>query len=176
MNDAIVHFVLGSSPIITIFPFLCLANAYEDLTVEEKEESKISPTTLFIVLPILYGVLFAIIYNLLEIIPRKIRNDYMRFVVCGALAASLVSVILHYALNIYHHWFKIENPLMFHVGVFIFYLGVFYTVGQWVRAQVLYGPPKPKSVKQILSPPSSSTPSSLKFDQIKTKAAAIQEN
>lgn len=157
MNDAIVHFVLGSSPVITIFPFVMLYTAYNNLTPDERENSRISLSTLCITLPFMYGIIFAMLYNVLSIIPRKTKDTYTRFVVCGALTALIISLILHYVFQIHTDWLKLENPTIYHIGIFVFYLAVFFTIGQWVRAQVLYGPTSPSSSSSSSSPSSPSS-------------------
>lgn len=159
MNDAIVHFTIGSSPLVTIFPFMILYSAYSKLSDEEKEDSKLSFTGLAVLLPIASGVVFAILYNLLgSIIPRKVQNKlYLRFVVCGALSALVVSMVLQSVFHIHEDWLGIQNPLMFHVLVLGFYLVLYYTIGQWLRHQLLYGPTQPSKS----SSPSSSSSTSL---------------
>lgn len=142
MNDAIVHFTLGTCPIITLPPFITLIHAYGNLTVEEKENSFISLPTLLVSLPILVGIFLSIIYSLLGFIPRKTSdNTYLRFVLSGGLTALFMSLIFHYCFNIYEDWFDVENPNIIHICVFISYILYFYTIGQWIRYQVLYGSP-----------------------------------
>lgn len=152
MNEAVVQFTLGTCPLITIFPFIFLARAYNEMTEDEKETTGISLTSLLIGLPILYGVTFAFLYTGMSFFPRKTSNGiYLRFVMSGGIAGLCMSFILHYFFNIYEEWFHIENVNMIHIFVFLFYLIYFYTIGQWIRYQVLYGPQPPKRI----SPPSS---------------------
>lgn len=182
MNDAIVHFTIGTCPVITIFPFFILYNVHNRMTDEERENCKISFNTLCLGLPIAYGIIFAMVYSCLSVIPRKTKNTYTRFVVCGALSSLLISLILHYVFHIHDEWLNIQNPSMAHIGIFIFYLIAFYTIGQWLRSQILYGPsPKaplssssiqlpsapPSAVGKIHSP---SVGSGSKFDAIAAKA------
>ncbi len=190
MNDAIVHFVIGSSPIITIFPYFMLYNAHNRLTDEERKSSRISFQTLCVALPILYGMIFAILYSCCGFIPRKTGNStYTRFIICGSLTSLLVSLLLHYLFHIHQEWFGIENPNLYHIGTFVFYLVLFYTIGQWLRAQLLYGPPA-KTPILTARPPTINTPtiststqmmntpnpahasSALKFDEIKNAKKA----
>lgn len=145
MNDAIVHFTIGSSPLVTIFPFMIMYSAYSKLSDEEKEDSKISFAGLAVLLPIASGVVFAILYNMLgSIIPRKVQNKlYLRFVICGALSTFVLSLLLHSVFHIHEDWLGVSNPLMFHFLVLGFYLILYYTIGQWLRHQLLYGPAQP---------------------------------
>ena len=185
MNDAIVHFVIGSSPIITIFPYFMLYNAHNRLPEDDKDECKISFSTLCLGLPFVYGLLFAMLYNCCSFIPRKTKNTYTRFIVCGALSSMMVSILLHYIFHIHEDWFHVENPSMVHVGTLVFYLVLYYTIGQWVRAQILYGPTpsspsSPPSLSVLPSAPPSAVgkynspsvnPVSAKFDAIAAKAS-----
>jgi drug/metabolite transporter (DMT)-like permease len=147
MNDAIVHFTIGSSPIVTIFPFMILYSAYGKLTEDEKDESKLSFASLAVGLPIASGIVFALLYNSLGgIIPRKVQNKlYLRFVVCGALTTVVLSLVLHYVFHIHEDWLEIQNPLFSHILVLLFYLLLYFTIGQWLRGQLLYGPQKPST-------------------------------
>lgn len=177
MNDAIVHFTLGTSPLLFLVPYFMIGNAYSQLTEDEKEDSMISFTTLVIGLPIVFGLVFALVYNYLGFIPRKQSKQlYLRFVFSGALAALLVSLLLHYVFHIQDDWMQVENTAMFHGAVFIGYLVYFYTVGQWIRYQVLYGPPSSSSSSSSSgksksssssSTRSSSSSSSSNFDDLK---------
>ena len=183
MNDAIVHFVIGSSPIITVFPFFILYNAHNRLSEEDKENCKISFNTLCMVIPFLYGTVFAVLYAALSaIIPRKIKNIYSRFIICGALSAMIISLIMDHILHIHTDWLNIENTNMYHVCTFIFYLILYYTVGQWLRSQILYGPtPKsapsspslkplaPQSAVGKIHSPSVNSASAAKFESLKQK-------
>lgn len=174
MNEAVVHFTLSTCPLITIFPFVLLTQAYNNLSEEEKENTKVSLTSLLIGLPILFGILHAILYLGMGFVPRKTSEGiYLRFIVSGSITALIISLIMHYIFNIYNEWFEIENINMMHIFVFIFYLIYFYTIGQWIRYQVLYGPPLKK--KSSSSRSSKSSPSSrsrrdtLSFDELKQK-------
>lgn len=178
MNDAIVHFTLGSSPVLCLFPLLILYGAYNKLTDEEKENSRVSFSVLALVLPIIYGILFAMLYSVGGFIPRKTPGAvYLRYVLCGAIATSLVSMLLEYVFKVYDEWFGIENAFHIHVGVGLVFLVIMYTIGQWIRKQVLYGPtPTPSSSSSspppVMKPPSSSSgksDSASKFDAIASK-------
>lgn len=181
MNDAIVHFTIGSSPIITIFPFLVLYNAYSNLSEEEKTDSRISFTAIVAFLPIVSGIMLAITYKILEkLVTRKTSQGiYLRFVVSGAISALVISLILDYGLHIYQDWLDMDNnTIMFHATVLIFYLILYYTIGQWLRAQLLYGPQKPSSSSSSSKSHSSSSSSSSSgssssiFDSLAKKAAS----
>jgi hypothetical protein len=140
MNDAIVHFVIGSSPILTLFPYIGLYSSFHQLpdNVQDLEWARFQRAS--ILLPLLSGTFFAILYSTLSIIPRKTKEVYTRFIVCGALAMTFVSIVYDYVFQIQSEWMHLENTIPFHVLVFIFYLVTYYTVGQWLRGQLLYGP------------------------------------
>ncbi len=171
MNDAIVHFTLGSTPIVSIFPLIVLSNAYSRMSDDEKEGSQLTIQTLCIALPVMYGLFFATLYSCLGIIPRKIQTTYVRFIVCGALASLCIGLILDYVFHVHEDWLHISNTYIFHIGTFLFYLCLFYTIGQWLRSQILYGP-TPSSPPPTLASRSSSSPSkdSSTFDNIAIKA------
>lgn len=173
MNDAIVHFVLGSTPIFTTIPLIVLYHGYTKLTDEEKLESKISFGSVAILFPILFGFLFALIYYMTSsIIPRKVRDTiYLRYVLSGSIAALCLSLIAHHIFNIYEDWLEIENPLGWHASIFVLYLILFFSLGQWVRQQVLYGPTPTASVSMPVFS-SVETPSQSKFDAL----AALKKN
>jgi nitrate/nitrite transporter NarK len=159
MNDEIVHFVIGSSLFITIFPLLYLYTAFDRLTETEKRKSRISFNLLSICLPIAFGLGFAMMYRLLSgVIPRKTGDIYTRFIVCGAINALFISLILEHILSIYTDWLKVPNPLLCHLCITLFYLIVFYTLGTWIRAQILYGP-QPTSSSSSYSSYSQPSPS-----------------
>ncbi len=187
MNDAIVHFVIGSSPIVTIFPYFVVYNAWNKLTPDEKSQTKFSFEDVCAVIPILSGFFFAISYYFLQIIPRKTKDVYTRYVICGAIGGIVVSLACHYVFRIQTEWMGLENPNSSHIIVGIFYLALFYTVGQWLRSQILYGPSQPSSGSSSSgssssgssssgsssSPPAGLTsPSVTKFDAIKNAAAS----
>jgi len=176
MNDAIVHFVIGSSPIVTIFPCFVVYNAWIKLTPDEKAQTKFSFEDVCVIIPIVFGVSFALSYYFLQIIPRKTKDIYTRYVVCGAIAGVIVSLVCHYVFRIQTEWMGLENPNSSHIIVGVFYLALFYSVGQWLRSQILYGPTSSSgSSSSSSSPPSSSSsppasmtsPSVTKFDAIK---------
>lgn len=146
INDAIVHFIIGASPVVTIFVYIILLHNYYTLTQEEKDEIGSDLVLLFFLLPVLYGIIMAILYICLGSIPRKTSNGiYLRFIISGALASVVVSLLCHYCSTSYNALMKIEDVAMFHVLVFVFYIVFFYTVGQWLRAQLIYGPTPTKS-------------------------------
>lgn len=172
-NDAIVHFVIGSSPIMSIFPFLILYDTYNRLPESERP---VQLSTLFLVIPLIYGLLFAFTYALLYgIIPRKIRDTYFEFVFCGALSAFLTSIIVDMTWHIYGTVFQEDEPFKYHFAIFAFYFLLYFTFGQWIRAQILFGPPKSSSSSSssmqsmpIKMPPKMST-SEANFDMIKNR-------
>lgn len=179
MDDCIIHFTIGSCPLVTIYPYFMLYQAYNNLTDEEKENSPVSFSTLCITLPVIYGLLLAAVYQLTPFVPRKVNNSiYFRFIVAGAISTTLVSILLQSLFDIHRKWFKVENPINVHIAVFMFYLVFYYTVGQWFRAQILYGvgAPKPsffpKSKSPVVAPPPVTTETSAslkKLEQLEQK-------
>lgn len=143
-DDHFVHFVIGSSPFITIYPIIFLYFSYKNLTNVEKDNLKISFETLSVILPVLSGLVFASVFYFLEhfvpIIPRKIQNTYFRFIVAGTISSTLISILLHYGLNIQDKWLKMDEPISSHVMISVFYTFIFSTIGVWLRNRVLYGP------------------------------------
>ncbi len=168
MNDIVTHFTLGTCPFIFLVPYALIGHAYYQLSEEEKEDATISFTTLVIALPIVFGIIFAVFYNYFKFIPRKTSSSvYLRFVMCGALTAVAVSLLLHYVFHIQDEWMGYENTNMFHGAVFILYFIYFYTIGQWIRYKVLYGPaPVKKSHRSSSSSSSSSSSRSSKLEKL----------
>ena len=83
-----------------------------------------------------------------------------------------MSLLLQFVFHIHEDWLGLENPMLFHIGVGIFYLVLFYTIGQWVRGQLLYGPVKKPSttLKTTSSTPTLGNNASLtKLDTIANK-------
>lgn len=155
LNEELVHFVIGSSMFIVIYPLIYFYYTYSKMTELEKHALSISLESLLLFLPIVYGVLFALLYSVLSIIPRKYDTFYIRFSVCGALAAVCVSLVLHYGFNVYEEWLECDSPEMCHVGVFSFYLILYLTIGTWLRTQLLYGPQTstPSTSPSVISSP-----------------------
>ena len=145
LNEEIVHFVIGTSAFILIYPSIYFYYTYSKMSEDEKLSLSISLHSLLFFSPIIYGILFAVLYRTLSIIPRKYETFYIRFAICGALAAVLCSLVLHYGFNFYDEWVECDTPEMCHIAVFAFYLVLYITVGTWLRTQLLYGPQAPSS-------------------------------
>jgi O-antigen/teichoic acid export membrane protein len=181
-NDAIVHFVIGSSFFITIFPYLILFFAYKKLTPEEQKESKISLETMCLLLPFFFGISFAVSYRCLKIIPRKNGETYTRFIVCGGISAFIVSLIFDFVLNIQQGWLHMENTTMCHILIPIFYIIVFYTIGIWIRSHLIhgYGSGSTDTSSSLSStyhtPGNQSSSSSKMYDMIQAKALSSKKN
>lgn len=159
-NDDVVHFVLGSSVFVSIFPLMALYSGYHNLTQSQKENSPISFEVLAITLPITYGILTAISYKLLSFVPRKIQDSiYLRYVVAGVVPCIIINAGLQY-LGIHTDWVQMDNPVLSYLLVPIFYFMFFYTFGQWLRAQILYGPTPKSSSSSGSSSGGSSAPRS----------------
>jgi len=158
MYEDIVHFIIGSSVMILIFPMLYLHGAYNRLSEEERATLHVSYPTLVLILPILSGFIFACTYRCLSMIPRKYNNIYIRFITTGIMTSLILSLMFHYVFHIQDKWLKMENPVSCHLFVPLFYAIVFWTIGIWVRALILYGPPEPSSksiTNSSTSPPTS---------------------
>lgn len=152
INDAIVHFIIGSSPVITIFIYTIMLHNYYTLTLEEKQEVESDLVLLLFLIPILYGFSMAMLYICLGVIPRKTSNSiYLRFIMSGALSSVIVSLLCFYFIPSYSILMRIDDVSMFHVFVFVFYLVLFYTIGQWIRAQLIYGPTPSKTSTHSVS-------------------------
>lgn len=141
INDLIVTFTLTSSPITSIIPLGILYNAYNALTPAELK-SVPSFSVLACITPVLFGVFHATMYVMLEnVIPRKVNNNvYLRYIVTGALAAVAIAAVYHAWFNVFVGVMKYENPMVCIASVFVGGLVFFYTIGSWIRYQVLYGP------------------------------------
>lgn len=162
LNEELVHFVLTSSFFIIIYPLLFLYHAYNHLTDEEKKESKINFEQIAIFLPIVFGVIFAIIYNITSsIIPRKYKDIYVRYIASGVITSIIINFIFQYGFGIHDIWLKLENPNITYVLVPLFYFIVFFTIGVWLRQQVLYGPDSGSNSASPSISPSSMIPSSI---------------
>ena len=147
MDKALIHFVIGSSPIMMIFPYMLLYHSYHDLTPDEQDSVSIHLETILMTLPLLYGVTFAICFQVFTFIPERTQNGlHPRFILSGGLAAGLVSLIYHYCFRIHTQWLKCDFPHLFHIGVVLFYIMVYYSLGEWIRSQILYGPQPKRGV------------------------------
>lgn len=144
LNDLIVTFTLTASPITSVIPLGILYHVYSTLTPSELKNVP-SLHILTWLTPTLLGAFHAILYVLLEnVIPRKVNNTiYLRYIVTGALAVLAVASVYHAWFDIFVGVMKYENPMMCLASVFVAGLVFFYTIGSWVRYQILYGPPTP---------------------------------
>jgi hypothetical protein len=154
MDEDITHYMIGSSIFVTLYPLVYLTFAHNKLSDEEKENLRVSLPTVCLMIPILFGLLFTITYRIITFVPRSTSGGlYLRFVVAGAVASLLLSLIAHYGFNIQTDWLHMENPHVSHMFIPIFYFVLFYTVGLWFRAMLRYGTAKPiTSGKPTTSP------------------------
>jgi hypothetical protein len=141
MKDELLHFTIGSSVFIMIYPLVLLYNAHKHMSQEEIDNTTYGLSLEMIIfgLPIAFGLLFAFLYKFLTIIPRKYEEIYVRFILTGVLTAVTLSLILDYVFDVPHQWLHIDNTLGFHLGVMVFYFVVFYVIGVWLRTQIIYG-------------------------------------
>lgn len=136
MSDSLLLFLIANSIFINIFPFVYLHTTYDSLSEEEKVSSPLSLSSLFILISVSMGLLFPLIYSLIQFIPRKVSGIYIRFNIAGALSAVIISVILDHFLHLYDIWFEEENPLLIHLGVFIFYFCIYQVLGIWLYKRI----------------------------------------
>lgn len=156
IDEEIVHYVIASSIFITMYPLIFVYSGYLHLTPEEQVEKRSVFAGLLFGLPLLFGILFASVYRLLGIVPRKYNGVYLRYIVAGSVSGFLISLILHYGFHIQDTWLNMENPELSHILTPLFYFVFFYTFGSWIRAQILYGSTPSSSTSS--SSPSSSPP------------------
>ena len=165
MNDAIVHFTIGSSLFMTIYPCLFLHYGSSQADPRDLETSLVSPPMLMYCTPVIFGALFAFMYAYMGFVPRKYNDFYVRYVVAATAASFVMSILYHYVLHVQDRWFGMEHPEMSHIVVPLFYAGLFSTIGLWLRSQILYGPSPTSSSSSSSSSGSSSgsvlTPSSV---------------
>lgn len=166
-NDMIVHFVLGSCPVITFIPVAILCSQLHILTPRDRERCIVSPEWIIAVSPLVVGALFAVLYYHAGIVPRKLYGQYCRFVLCGAIASTLLTVLIRILLG---DTFDVlcggSIPWAWHGGAFLFYIIYFAMVGQWMRYQVLYGPQPSASTSSSKSTKSATTAA---FEALKEK-------
>lgn len=156
IDEELVHYTIASTIFITMYPYIFIYCGYQNLTPDEKVEYQGQYARLMFMLPILFGLIFALSYKCMVFIPRKVKNIYIRFITAGAWTGFLISLILHYIFHIQDRWLKMETPEICHLLTPIFYFILFYTLGIWMRQQILYGPAQPSS------PPSSPASSLVK--------------
>jgi len=166
IDEELVHYTIASTIFITLYPYIFIYCGYQNLTPEEKELYQTQFTRLMFLLPIMFGMIFALSYKCMGFIPRKVKNIYIRFIVAGAWTGFLISLILHYIFHVQDRWLKMESPEICHVLTPIFYFILFYTLGVWMRQQILYGP------QATASPPVSPATSLLQ----KVKTSTSQNN
>ena len=136
MSEYLLMFLIANSSFLTIFPLLLLQHTYDSLTDYEKEQSKIDVSTLNIIIPVAIGILFPLIYSLLQnTVPRKISGMYFRFNLAGALSALIVSVAIDNMFGIYRLWFD-TNPYTMHLVVFISYFLLSQMIGVWIYKHI----------------------------------------
>lgn len=163
LNEEVVHFTIASCVILTIFPMIYFTYLYEQLLPTQKEQIKFSCSMFNLLFPITYGIVFAIMYRILFFIPRKFPENadsysatYVRFVFSGAFAILIISFVVDYFYNIYS--ILEMDAINAHAVLFVYYLFLFYTIGSWLRLQILYGPaPKKTSYSSYPSSPSISS-------------------
>lgn len=181
MYEDIVHFIIGSSILILVYPMLYLYNAYNQLTEEEKLSLRISYSTWMLIFPLMSGFIFACMYRCLYMVPRKYNNFYIRFIISGVVTSLILSLLCHYVFHIQDVWLKLEHPESSHVFVPIFYAIVFMTIGVWLRALILYGPPESSSNSSMFVNTSTSAPNSpslapYSVDNLSTRSVPFPNN
>jgi len=153
VDEELVHYTIASTLFITLYPYIFIYCGYQNLTPDEKEIYQNQFCLLMFLLPVLFGIIFALSYRCMGFIPRKVKDIYIRFIVAGAWTGFLISLILHYIFHVQDRWLKMESPEICHLLTPIFYFILFYTLGVWMRQQILYGPsPTSPSAGQPVSP------------------------
>lgn len=166
MAEHVFMFLIGSSVCISIFPLVYLAQAYDTFTEDCKSRLRVSVPMICLAIPILLGVLFAILYPLLRDfgVPRKVSGIYVRFSMAGAVAAGIISVILDQVLGLYAvDCLDVESPMLTHAVVAAAYFCIFQVIGVWLykRVACVFDEPAPKPTLpafQLPSTPSASPP------------------
>ena len=149
-NDYIKLFITSSSIFFTIFPILYLNNAYNQLTDFEKDHLTVSLSSVAILIPIIYGIVFSIIYaNIKDKIPKSLQ--YMKFFIIGALGGFIVSLIFIYVFKIPEQWFKISNSVYW-----IGYISIFYGILMYILGPLLFN--SSSSYRNTVNVPISTAP------------------
>lgn len=147
LNDAITHFVMAASPLISIYPLIYILVMYNRLPTIIKKQHTHLLYQIILCTPMLLGLFTAIIYGLIPFVPRKLDSGiYLRFVSSGAIAGFLLSLVYHYVFDVYRKLdIPVEHIQMHIVFTFGFFI-VFYTIGLWQRYQLLQWTPPSESM------------------------------
>lgn len=157
LNDAITHFVMAASPLISIYPLIYILVMFNRLPDIIKKQHAHLLYQVILSTPILLGLFTAIIYGLIPFVPRKLDSGiYLRFISAGAIAGFLLSIVYHYVFDVYR---KLDIPfehLQIHIVFMVCFFVVFYTIGLWQRYQLLQWMP-PTSNEPVLASVSNSS-------------------
>jgi hypothetical protein len=127
-SDYIKIFVITSSIVFTIFPVLYLNNAYKQMTEYERDQLSLSFPSMMILLPILFGVTFTLIYaNFSSMLPLSVQS--FKFFIIGAVSGAVVAVILNYGFNVSEQWLKRSRSLQSTLYMGVFYGVLLYVIG-----------------------------------------------
>jgi hypothetical protein len=148
LNRLLIHFLIPSSILFTMYPMIYLMYCDSRLTREEQESVTISITQLMVWGPILFGVLFVVLYETMTRIPIQIgATTHVRFIVVGALTVGIISLLMD-ALHVYEQYAHIEHSTRWvHVWVILFYIVLFSTIGVFLSRHLL-----PPSRPPLFSP------------------------
>jgi nitrate/nitrite transporter NarK len=140
-NEEIVHISLGSTPLISVPILLYLYDTYKRLSPQDKQNMYMPFEYICIFLPVFTGIILAAVYRLItSLVPRKINNIYLRFIIAGGITGIITSAIGLHLLHIQDRLLFIRDPEKTHIYMGIAYLVYFYFIMCWLRYQILHGP------------------------------------
>jgi len=124
-------FSIGSSPFITIYPLIALYLNYSELPPECQRAVTVSPAVLAIFLPIVFGVVLSVVYQLMRNLSDTKIPAYTCVIASGAASALIASILLEY-LRVYDEYLLVSNARGVHVFAVVFYAVVFASIGKWL--------------------------------------------
>jgi hypothetical protein len=117
-------FLIGSS--VAIFPMIYLGLAYNKLSCEEASLMKVKYANLVMFMPIMYGFVYMVLSSL---IPKQ-------YILIGAIAGELYSLMGHFLLRIPETLLKSKNPNSVHVIAPILYSLIYGTFVRWLEKKI----------------------------------------
>jgi hypothetical protein len=131
IDNVIVNFTIGSSPLINIFTYLMLSIPYYKKEHSNTDNSRF--IMILFIIPILNGILSAFLYYILRGIPKKYENIYLRFIISG----SISQLIIHFLFNMF---FSISYSLSTYINIYILDFIIYFVCGTKLRTILLHGP------------------------------------
>lgn len=132
-------FITSSSVFFTMLPILYLNNAYDQLTSLEKQNLRVSLTSLLIMVPLIYGITFASIYIFLKDKLPLSLHKYI-FLIVGGLGGFMLSLIFT-LLKIPEQWLSETSLFSFITLTTGFYALLFYISGHILFDDFKHGQP-----------------------------------